>query len=102
MSLHQIVASACRNDYLIVAVRDIRVWMAPALDLLDSSPVRRQESLDSHGLLIDCLRAGDRAGAGEAMRAHIGVTEQAVPPRCRPREWPRTGYRDDPAGCQRG
>ncbi len=78
VSLHQIVASACRNDYLIVAVRDIRAWMAPALDLLDSSPVRRQESLDSHGLLLDCLRQGDRAGAGEAMRAHIAVTEQAV------------------------
>ena len=52
--------------------------MGPALDLLDSSPVRRQESLDSHGLLIDCLRAGDRAGAAEVMRAHIGITERAV------------------------
>jgi DNA-binding FadR family transcriptional regulator len=78
VSLHQIVASACRNDYLIMAVRDIRVWMAPALDLLDSSPVRRQKSLDSHGQLISCLHAGDRAGAGQAMRGHIGTTEEAV------------------------
>jgi len=78
VSLHQIVASACRNDYLIVAVRDIRVWMAPALDLLDSSPVRRQESVDSHGELISCLRAGDGAGARAIMRAHIGITERAV------------------------
>lgn len=78
VSLHQIVASACRNDYLIMAVRDIRVWMAPGLDLLDSSPVRRQKSLDSHSQLISCLRAGDRAAAGEVMRAHIAVTEEAV------------------------
>ncbi|HUZ55312.1 MAG TPA: FCD domain-containing protein [Streptosporangiaceae bacterium] len=78
VSVHQLVASACRNDYLIVAVRDIRAWMAPALDLLDSSVVRRQESLDSHGRLIRCLHEHDRAGAGEAMRAHIAVTERAV------------------------
>lgn len=78
VSVHQLVASACRNDYLIVAVRDIRVWMAPALDLLDSSVVRRRKSLDSHGRLIACLHDHDRAGAGEAMRAHISVTEQAV------------------------
>ncbi len=78
VSFHQLVASACRNDYLIVAVKDIRVWMAPGLDLLDRSPERRQESLDSHGRLIACLRAGDRAGAGAAMRAHIAVTERAV------------------------
>ena len=78
VSFHHVLASASRNDYLVVAVRDIRVWLAPALDLLDSSPVRRQHSLDSHGALIACLRAGDRAGAGAAMRAHLEVTAQAV------------------------
>ena len=78
VSFHHLLASASRNDYLVVAVRDIRVWLAPALDLLDSSPVRRQNSLDSHGTLIECLRAGDRAGAGAAMRAHLAVTAQAV------------------------
>ena len=72
------MASACRNDYLIVAVKDIRVWIAPGLDLLDRSPQRKQESLDSHGELIRCLRAHDRAGAGAVMRAHIAVTERAV------------------------
>ena len=75
-----------------MAVRDIRVWMAPALDLLDSSPVRRQESLDSHGLLLDCLRQGDRAGAGEAMRAHIAVTEHAVAAALSAQGRPPTGY----------
>jgi DNA-binding FadR family transcriptional regulator len=78
VSLHQIVAGACRNDYLIVAVKDIRVWLASGLDLLDRSAERRQESVDSHGRLIRCLREGDRAGAGDAMRAHIAVTERAV------------------------
>jgi GntR family transcriptional regulator, transcriptional repressor for pyruvate dehydrogenase complex len=78
VSFHQVIAGACRNDYLIVAVKDIRVWMAPALDLLDSSPVRRRESVDRHGKLIACLRERDRAGAGEVMRAHLAVTERAV------------------------
>jgi DNA-binding FadR family transcriptional regulator len=78
VSFHQVVASACRNDYLIVAVKDIRVWIAPGLDLLDRSPRRKQDSLDSHGELIRCLRAHDRAGAGAVMRAHIAVTERAV------------------------
>lgn len=78
VSFHQLLASASRNDYLIVAVRDIRVWMAPALDLLDTSPLRRQKSLDSHGQLIRSLRERDRAGVGEAMRAHLAVTEHAV------------------------
>lgn len=96
VSLHQIVASACRNDYLIVAVKDIRVWMAPALDLLDSSPTRRQESLDTHGQLIDCLRARDRAGARAVMRAHIGITERAVAAVLSAQGWPATDYPDIP------
>jgi DNA-binding FadR family transcriptional regulator len=78
VSFHHLLASASRNDYLVVAVRDIRVWLAPALDLLDSSPVRRQHSVDSHAELITCLRAGDRAGAGAAMRAHLAVTADAI------------------------
>jgi GntR family transcriptional regulator, transcriptional repressor for pyruvate dehydrogenase complex len=78
VSFHHLLASASRNDYLVVAVRDIRVWLAPALDLLDSSPLRRQHSLDSHGALIACLRGRDRAGAGAAMRAHLAVTADAV------------------------
>jgi GntR family transcriptional repressor for pyruvate dehydrogenase complex len=76
--LHHIVATACRNDYLIVAVKDIRAWMAPALDLLDRSPRRREESVSGHGRLIECLRSGNPAGAAEVMRAHLAVTEQAV------------------------
>ncbi len=76
--LHHIVATACRNDYLIVAVKDIRVWLAPALDLLDRSPRRREESVNGHGRLIECLRSGNPAGAAEVMRAHLAVTEQAV------------------------
>jgi DNA-binding GntR family transcriptional regulator len=34
--------------------------------------------VDSHGELINCLRAGDGAGARAIMRAHIGITERAV------------------------
>ena len=97
VSFHHVLASASRNDYLVVAVRDIRVWMAPALDLLDSSPVRRQHSLDSHGALIECLRAGDRAGAGAAMRAHLRSPRRPSRRRWPPRASPPRRYPADSA-----
>jgi GntR family transcriptional regulator, transcriptional repressor for pyruvate dehydrogenase complex len=78
VAIHKAIAAACRNQYLIDAVRDIRVWLAPGLDLLDPSVDRRNDSVECHGRLIACLRAGDGAGAEAAMRAHIGVTAHAV------------------------
>jgi len=78
VAIHRIVAGACRNDYLIAAVREIRVSLAPGLDLLGPSAHRRQESVDCHGELIGCLRRHDGAGAEAAMRSHIAVTERAI------------------------
>ncbi|HXY43726.1 MAG TPA: FCD domain-containing protein [Acidimicrobiales bacterium] len=78
VAIHKAIAAACRNQYLIDAVRDIRVWLAPGLDLLDPSIDRRNESVESHGQLIACLHAGDSTGADAVMRAHIDVTARAV------------------------
>jgi GntR family transcriptional repressor for pyruvate dehydrogenase complex len=78
VTIHRIIAGACRNGYLTAAVKDIRVWLAPGLDLLGPSPYRRQESVDCHGELIGYLHAHDSAGAERAMRAHIEVTERAI------------------------
>jgi GntR family transcriptional repressor for pyruvate dehydrogenase complex len=78
VAIHRIIAGACRNDYVSAAVKDIRVWLAPGLDLLGPSRYRRQESVDCHGELIGCLRAHDAAGAEDAMRAHIEMTERAI------------------------
>jgi DNA-binding FadR family transcriptional regulator len=78
VAIHKAIAAACRNQYLIDAVRDIRVWLAPGLDLLDPSVDRRNDSVECHGRLIACLHGGDGAGAEAAMREHIGVTAHAV------------------------
>ena len=78
VAIHKAIAAACRNQYLIDAVRDIRVWLAPGLDLLDPSVDRRNDSVECHGRLIACFHAGDSAGAEAAMREHIGVTAHAV------------------------
>ena len=79
VALHQIIAKASRNAYLIDAVQDIRVKLAPGLDLLTSPTVdRRRQSVESHGQLIDCLDARDAPGAGAVMRVHIDATARAV------------------------
>jgi GntR family transcriptional repressor for pyruvate dehydrogenase complex len=78
VAFHKIIVVATRNEYLIAAVKDIRIWIAPGLDLLDASRARGKQSVDSHGRLIQCLRDHDATGATAAMRKHIGVTERAV------------------------
>jgi DNA-binding FadR family transcriptional regulator len=78
VALHQIIAKASRNDYLIEAVQDIRVKLAPGLDLLKSTNDRRRQSVECHGQLIDCLEARDAPGASAVMRVHIDATARGV------------------------
>jgi len=78
VAIHQIVAEASRNAYLVDAVQDIRVKLAPGLDLLAPSNERRIQSIESHGKLIDSLNAHDASGASAVMRAHIDATQFAV------------------------
>ena len=78
VALHQIIAKASRNDYLVDAVQDIRVKLAPGLDLLKSTNDRRRQSVECHGQLIDCLEARDAPGASAVMRVHIDATARAV------------------------
>ena len=62
VAIHKAIAAACRNQYLIDAVRDIRVWLAPGLDLLDPSRDIRNESVERHGQLIAvCMLATEPA-----------------------------------------
>ena len=78
VAFHQIIAEASRNTYLIDAVQDIRVKLAPGLDLLAPSNDRRTQSVRCHGELIDCLNAHDASGASAVMRVHIDATARAV------------------------
>jgi len=78
VAFHKIIVSATGNEYLIAAVKDIRIWIAPGLDLLDPSPERGRKSIECHGRLIQCMRDHDSDGAQAVMQEHIAVTEQAI------------------------
>lgn len=78
VAIHQIIAGASRNTYLVDAVQDIRVKLAPGLDLLKPTSHRRTQSIECHGQLIECLNAHDGPGASALMRVHIDATARAV------------------------
>ncbi len=79
VAFHEVIATASRNALLVEAVREIRVRLAPGLDLIQGPwPARRAESHSGHELLISALAAGDAAAARDAMHDHVVATEQAI------------------------
>src|SRR5262249_27757456 len=77
VAFHEVIAVASRNDLLFDAVRDIRVRLAPGLDLIQGPwPERRAESRGGHErLLAGAGRPGPGGGApGDARprRRHGG------------------------------
>jgi DNA-binding FadR family transcriptional regulator len=79
VAFHEVIASASRNDLLFGAVRDIRVRLAPGLDLIQGPwPERRAESRAGHEHLLTALGAHDAEAAGRAMLAHVAATEDAI------------------------
>ncbi len=73
--LHQAIADAAGNSLLselhriVNAVRISVVW--PRLDLPPDRPTRDYHSFREHDAILDALAARSRAGAQEAMRAHL-------------------------------
>jgi DNA-binding FadR family transcriptional regulator len=79
VAFHEVVAAASRNDLLFDAVRDIRVRLAPGLDLIQGPwPERRAESRGGHERLIAALEAHDAEVARTAMHEHVAATEAAI------------------------
>jgi GntR family transcriptional repressor for pyruvate dehydrogenase complex len=79
VAFHEVIAVASRNDLLVAAVRDIRVRLAPGLDLVQGPwPARRAESRTGHERLIAALTAGDASAARDAMHEHVAATELAI------------------------
>jgi DNA-binding FadR family transcriptional regulator len=79
VAFHEVVAAASRNDLLFDAVRDIRVRLAPGLDLVQGPwPERRAESRGGHERLIVALAAHDAEAARAAMHDHVAATEAAI------------------------
>ena len=79
VAFHEVIAAASRNDLLFGAVRDIRVRLAPGLDLIQGPwPERRAESRSGHERLIAALAGHDVEAARWAMHDHVAATEAAI------------------------
>lgn len=78
VEFHQVIADACHNQLVSTAVREIRVLLAPGLDLLRDSPARCQESHDEHAAIIRALGAADATAARRAMQRHVVATEREI------------------------
>jgi GntR family transcriptional regulator, transcriptional repressor for pyruvate dehydrogenase complex len=78
VTLHETIVGLARNQLSLTVLTEIRVRLAPALDLLGPSAQRRQESRDGHAELIDAIAVRDPAAAAGAMDRHCEATERAI------------------------
>ncbi len=78
VEIHEAIATASRNEHVFKAVRDIRLRLAPGLDLLGRSLSRRRESLAGHTELLDALERHDGPAAARAMEQHVAATRQSI------------------------
>jgi len=79
VAFHEVIAGASRNELLFAAVREIRVRLAPGLDLIQGPwPARRAESRGGHDRLVAALAARDAEEAGRVMHGHVTATEVAI------------------------
>lgn len=78
VAFHETVVGLGRNQMSLTVLTEIRVGLAPALDLLGPSAERRQESRDGHAELIEAIAGGDAAAAAAAMDRHTEATERAI------------------------
>jgi GntR family transcriptional regulator, transcriptional repressor for pyruvate dehydrogenase complex len=78
VEFHEVMAAASRNEHVFLAVRDIRLRLAPGLDLLGRSLARRRASQSGHDELLDALERRDSPAAAQAMEKHAAATRRAI------------------------
>jgi DNA-binding FadR family transcriptional regulator len=78
VEIHEVIAAASKNQHLFQAVRDIRLRLAPGLDLIGRTLTRRRESHSGHALVLEALGRHDAAGAESAMKSHLAATRRAI------------------------
>jgi DNA-binding GntR family transcriptional regulator len=69
--LHDAIARAAHNDYLLRAMMVLSDAMALLGDTTYSVPGRIESGREENRMIVDRIGAGDAAGAEEAARAHI-------------------------------
>ncbi|HZV50567.1 MAG TPA: FCD domain-containing protein [Candidatus Dormibacteraeota bacterium] len=78
VEIHEIIAAASRNQYIFQAVHDIRLRLAPGLDVIGRSLTRRRESQVGHAELLAALERHDGKAAAVAMERHVAATRRAI------------------------
>jgi GntR family transcriptional repressor for pyruvate dehydrogenase complex len=78
VEIHEVVAAASKNQYLFQAIRDIRLRLAPGLDLMSRTLTRRRESHSGHAQLLEALERHDAAATAFAMKSHLEATRRAI------------------------
>ena len=78
VEIHEIIAAASRNRYLFQAVWEIRLRLAPGLDLIGRTLTRRRESHSGHAQLLAALERHDATAAAAAMKSHLAATRSAI------------------------
>ncbi|WP_293867774.1 GntR family transcriptional regulator [uncultured Alsobacter sp.] len=77
-AFHAMIAGSCANGYLTDLTRATQRRLAPFRRAqFDSTPDRLARSYEEHSLVVTAILRADAAGAAEAMRRHIALSERA-------------------------
>jgi DNA-binding FadR family transcriptional regulator len=76
VAFHLALVEATGNDALVALVRRIDGALLAARYPLARPAYRRTRAIPEHEAILDAVRAGDEAGAREAMSAHLDTVEQ--------------------------
>jgi GntR family transcriptional repressor for pyruvate dehydrogenase complex len=77
-AFHQAVAAAARSPRLAEAVREVRLGIAPGMDLFGFSVQRRKRSSSDHADIVAALRARDGELAASLMAGHVARTARSI------------------------
>lgn len=78
VEFHEVIAGASRNEFVFNAVREIRIGLAPGLDLIQTAPLRRAESFHEHVAIVKALERRSASTARRAMQRHVLATERVI------------------------
>jgi len=70
-NFHDAIAAASGNDLLVAFTRWILDVLLPSLIVYIGPAVTAENILSQHRAILEAIRAGDPAGAEQAMRAHL-------------------------------
>lgn len=76
-AFHSAIYEGAHNAYLAEVTRSTRQRLQPFRRAQFQALGRLSRSHAEHGVVVDAILQGDRAGAETAMRRHIGIVEDA-------------------------